>query len=80
MCPDPVNKRELEFLSKAANGRPIFFDEFWAKLVDRYSDDVNGCARIKMKELKIDDTGRVGLPIGEISKQNSSTFGLTSRA
>ena len=44
-CLDPTNRRELQYLTKAADGREILFSEFWAKLTDRYGEDIHGCNR-----------------------------------
>ena len=52
-CLDTINKRELQFLNKAAGGRQIAFSEFWAKLLHRYGEDINECARRKMRELEL---------------------------
>ena len=60
-CLDETNKRELQYIIKAANGRPIVFSEFWAKLTDRYGEDVYGCARRRWRELNLPTAGRVTL-------------------
>ena len=61
LCLDAVDKRELQFQMKAAGGREIPFQDFWTKLVDRYGEDIKGCARWKWGELALPNSGRLGV-------------------
>ena len=60
-CLDETNRRELKLLRKTAAGAEIPFNGFWAKLTDRYGEDVRGNARKRWKDLALQNTGRIGL-------------------
>ena len=48
-------------MAKAAGGREIPFSEFWAKLADRYGEDVHECARRRWAELSLPTSGKINV-------------------
>jgi hypothetical protein len=58
-CLDENNKRDLAFIIKKAEGRPVSFSEYWAKLTLRYGEDIHDSARKKLRELQLSKEGQI---------------------